>query len=210
MKRLVPLAPLSGLAFSILGAAAFLTANGAPAEGDSGERVISFYVANGGRARASDTLWLLAFGFFVLFAGSLRAKMRAAPGGEALGSLSLVGAAMAAVGAATYFGFDYSAASVPNQLTPAAAQALNVLALNMFFPLAVGLLVFCISTWLGILRTRKLPVWLGWTVLVIGLLPAIVGVVALLIWTAIAAVVLWRRSAGEAGIEADKSAESAL
>jgi hypothetical protein len=202
-NRLAALAPLSGLAFAILGVAAFLTANGAPAPGDSGERVIAFYVANSGRAGASDTLWFLAFTFFVLFAGSLRTRLRVTPAGEALGSVSLAGAAMAAVGAATYFGFDFSAAQVPGRLMPAAAQALNVLALEMFFPLAIGMLVFSIATWLGILRTGTLPAWLGWLLLVIGLVPAtpaaFAGVVALLVWTAIAAVVLWRRPAESTG-----------
>jgi hypothetical protein len=197
LNRLAPLAPLSGLVFSILGVAAFVTANGAPALGDSGERVISFYVANGTRAMISDSLWFLAFAFFVLFAGALRARLRDTPAGEALGSVSLAGAAMAAVGAGTYFGFDYSAASVPGQLAPAAAQALNVLALEMFVPLGIGGLVFCIATWLAILRTRKLPVWLGWLALVIALLlpgpGALAGIVALFVWTAIAAVMLWRR-----------------
>jgi hypothetical protein len=106
-----------------------------------------------------------------------------------------------AVGATVYFGFDYVLAVVPSHLDPAAAQALNLLALKLAFPFALGGCVFGLASGLAILRSRQLPVWLGWVAIVIGLVMAtpgvLLGLVALIVWTAVVSVLTFRRASSQ-------------
>jgi hypothetical protein len=197
LDRLSRLVPLTGVVFALLAAAAFATAAGAPSTSASGGRVIAFYEAHGSSARASDYLWMLAFAFLLLFAGSFRAFLRHTAAAEALSSLVVAGAAVLVAGAGVYFGFDYTLATTSGHLAPAAAQALNVLALKLFLPVSAGGFVFGLASGLAILRGAALPNWLGWVAIVIGILtvtPAgLAGVVALIFWTAIVSVLVWRR-----------------
>ena len=199
LNRLGRLTPLTGVVFAVLAAVAFATASGAPSSTASGGRVIAFYEAHGSSAQVSDYLWMLAFAFLVLFAGSLRAYLRRTPGAEALSSVVLAGAAVLAAGAGVYFGFDYTLATTSSHLAPAAAQALNVLALKLFLPVSAGGFVFGVASGLAILRGTQLPKWLGWVAIVIALVtvsPAgLIGIVLFIFWTAIVSVLVWRRGA---------------
>ncbi len=192
------LAPLTGVVFAVLAVAAFASASGAPSATDSGARVIAFYEAHGSSARTSDYLWMLALAFFLLFAGSLRSYLRRTPAAVALSSVVLAGAAVLTAGGCVYFGFDYALASVPGHLAPAAAQALNVLALKLFLPVSAGGLVFGIASGLAILRGAQLPNWLGWAAIVIGIATAtpagLIGLVAFIFWTATVSILIWKRS----------------
>ena len=202
LNRLSGLAPLTGFVFSILAVVAFGTAQGAPSATASGTTVVAFYEKHGSAAEASDYLWAFAFVFFLLFAGSLRSYLRRVAAAEGLSATVLAGAAVATAGACVYFGFDFTLASAPSHLAPAAAQALNVLALKLFLPLGAGCFVFGIASGLAILRGAQLPRWLGWLALLIGIVsvtPAgLVGIVGLIFWSAIVSVLVWRRSRAEA------------
>lgn len=198
LNRLSRATPLTGVVFAVLAAAAFATAPGAPSSNASGGRVITFYEAHGSSAQTSDSLWMLAFAFLLFFAGSFRTFLRRTPTVEGLSSLVLAGAAVLAAGTGVYFGFDYTLATTSSHVAPAAAQALNVLALKLFFPVSAGGFVFGIGSGLAILRGAPLPNWLGWVAVVIGILtvsPAgLAGLVALIFWTAIVSVLVWRRT----------------
>ena len=143
-------------------------------------------------------MWMLAFAFLVLFAGTLRSHLRLKPSADALGSVALAGAAVFAAGAVIYFNFDFALAAVPQHLAPGAAQALNVLALNMALAPSAGGFVFGIAAGLAIVRGGGLPNWLGWAAIVIGLIavtPAVIfALVLFALWAAIVGVVIWRRS----------------
>ena len=190
---------LTGLAAAILGAGAFASSQAPPGVSAGGERVIAFYVDHRTGQLVSDTLWALAFACFVFFAGTLRSHVGQARESGALGGLILAGAAVTCAGATTFFGFDYALASVPASLTPATAQALNLLALKLFLPLAAGGLIFGIAAGLAIMRSRALPTWLGALAILIGIACAtpagIVAIVALLLWTALASILVFRTGA---------------
>ena len=181
------------------GAGAFASAQAPPGVSAGGERVIAFYVDHRTGQLISDTLWALAFACFVFFAGALRSYLRQPPESGALGALILAGAAVTCAGATTFFGFDYALASVPASLTPATAQALNVLALKLFLPLAAGGLIFGIAAGLAIIRSRALPAWLGALAILIGIACAtpagIAAIVALLLWTALVSILIFRSEA---------------
>jgi len=199
LTRVTRSAPLTGVAFAVFAAVAFASSQPPPGPTASGARVIAFYQAHSSGQQRSDYSWFLAFTFLLFFAGSLRAHLRQAPEAEALSALSLGGAATLTAGATMFFGFDYALAVVPSHLDPAAAQALNVLALKLEFPLAAGGCVFGIAAGLAIVRSRRLPTWLGWTAIAIGVVMAtpgpLIGIVALIPWSAVAGVLIFRRTA---------------
>ena len=207
MTQLSRLAPLTGVVYALLTLFAFGTASGAPSSSASGTKVIAFYESHRTSARASDTLWMLAFAFLILFAGTLRSHLRPKQSAEALSAVVLAGAAVFAAGAVVDFDFDFALAAVPSHLAPAAAQALNVLALNMQLAASAGGLVFGIASGLAILRGGSLPRWLGWSAIVIGVIAATPGfIVALVLFALWAAIVLagpavaeCHRRAGERG-----------
>jgi hypothetical protein len=188
---------LTGVVFVVLTVVGFAISNNSPNSDASGQKVIAFYEAHRSRARASDILVVLGFGFFLFFAGSLRSYLRRTPAAEELSALVLAGAVMLAVGAAIFGGLDWALADVPNKLDPAAAQALNVLNSNLFFPIAIGGAVFGIATGLAILRGAALPNWLGWVALVIGIVTltpaAFPAFLAFLAWSLVASVLLYIR-----------------
>jgi hypothetical protein len=195
--RLNRLAPLTGVVYAVLTLVAFASASGAPSSSASGAKVIAFYESHRTSARVSDTLWMLAFTFLVLFAGTLRSHLRLRAPADSLGSLVLAGAALFAAGAVVYFNFDLALAVVPQHLAPAAAQALNVLALNMALAPSAGGFVFGVAAGLAILRGGALPKWLGVVAILIGVIAITPGLlVALLLfalWAAVAGAVIWRR-----------------
>lgn len=109
--------------------------------------------------------------------------------------VALAGAAILAAGGSTYFGFDYALAVMPSSIDPAAAQAVNLLALTLILPVASGLLVFGISMGVALIRCAVLPVWTGWAALVIALMAPAgpFALVALALWCAVTGVLIWRR-----------------
>jgi hypothetical protein len=189
---------LAGIAFALSGLAAFAISQAGPDAGSGGRAVIDFYVAHRTAALTSDYLWGVAFACFLVFGAVLRGRLRVDRQTDAAATVSLSAAAVTTAGAAVYFGFDAALAKTPGRLTPPAAQALNVLALQAYLPFAVGVLTFGLATCVAILRSRTLPRWLGWSIAVIGLLAAspigIVAVVPLLLWCAIAGTYMFIRS----------------
>jgi hypothetical protein len=96
-------------------------------------------------------------------------------------------------------------AMMPATTAPAAAQALNLLALYLVLPLSAGGLVFGLAAGTVIARSAALPRWLGWAAILIGIslaTPAlIVGIAALALWTAAVAILMWRRGATAPALE---------
>lgn len=209
--RVTRLAPLTGVVAAVLAGVAFASSQPPPGSKASGASVIAFYTAHGASQRRSDYLWFLAFTFLLLFAGSLHGYLRRTPDAAGLGSLALAGAAAMTVGATVYFGFDYALAVVPSHLDPAAAQTLNVLALNLFFPFAAGGCVFGVASGLAVLRGARLPLWLGWMAIVFGIAMAtpgaLIGLVLAIVWTAVVSVLIFRRSDGRSGSGVERERE---
>lgn len=194
--RLVRLAPFTGIVFAVLSLAGMLTAQVPPGIKASGEEVIAFSKKHASSQKTADVLLIAGFAFFVLFAGSLRAHLRRSPDGEAAGTTALVGAGVMAGGMAVYIGCDYAVNAAPDALSPAAAQALNVLALRLVFPAVVGGFVFGVAAGAAILRSRQLPAWLGWAAIVIGVIAPvwILQVALLYLWAVVVSILVYRRS----------------
>ena len=197
--RLDRLGPLAGVLAAVLGIAGFGTARTGPGASSSGAAIIDFYVKHAGSQRIADTLLMLSGASLVLFAAFVCQRLGEGRG-DPFSTAALAGAAVIAAGVAVYFGADYTLASDPGHLDPAAAQALNSLGLDLFFPVSAGGLIFGVTAGVAILRSGRLPGWLGVVAILIGVISAtpltLAGLFALLVWSAITGLVLWSRSRG--------------
>ena len=196
LTRLDRLAPLTGVVFAVLALGGMATAQPPPGVKASGEQILAFSKAHASSQRLADGLLIAGFAFFLFFVGTLRSHLRPAPAAEGASAVALAGAAVLVGGVAVYIGLDAASNAAPSALAPAAAQALNVLALQLVYPVVVGGFVFGIAAGVAILRSRRLPTWLGWAAIVIGLIPLwIVQLLLLYVWTVVASILLYRRSA---------------
>jgi hypothetical protein len=188
----------------LLAVLAFVVAGETPDIDDSPQKILDFYVDND-----TSQIWgavLLAWSTVALmfFLGVLRSTLRAAEG--AIGRLSAVafgGGIVLIIGALSFAGFTFTLGDVADDgLSPQAAQALNALNSDFFFPVAVGVATLMLATAIVSLGSRALPPWLAWPALVIGIVAVtplgFFAFLAFLLWTLVASVVLWRaRAAGE-------------
>ncbi|MDX6669370.1 MAG: hypothetical protein QOK04_2750 [Solirubrobacteraceae bacterium] len=199
--RLSRLAPLTGVLFAGLTVASFVLSNNSPDPKSSGRRVIHFYEAHQSSQRASDLLLALAVVFLLFFAGSLRGYLRRTPAAEPLSAVVLAAGVLLAAGLALFAGMDFALADVPSHLDPAAAQAMNVLNSDLFIPTSTGGCAFGIASGLAILRGARLPKWLGWVAILIGIITvtpaAIVGLLGFIVWTVVVSLLIWRRGGAD-------------
>lgn len=197
--RLSRLAPLTGLVFAAMFAVVTLTEKETPEAGASGAKVIAFYAANHSNIKSSNTLLALAFIFFLFFAASLRGYLRRTPAAEPLSALVLAASVLMAAGIAILAGIAFSLAENYSEIQPAAAQVLNLLGNELFFPVVMGACVFGIAAGLAILRGARLPKWLGWVIIVLGVASptpaAEIALFGLVIWIALVSILIFLRSA---------------
>jgi hypothetical protein len=88
----------------------------------------------------------------------------------------------------------------------AVVQTLNYLDQDDFFPTIAGLSIFMFAIGAAILRTRALPVWLGWFALLLGVLALAgpLGGIAFMIapvWTLVTSIVLLRRGTSISSVD---------
>ena len=180
-------APLAGVIFFLLVVAAAVVGGETPSTEDPTGEVVSFWEDEEGKQIASSILLAWASVFFVWFAASWRAAIAGAEGGAGrLASIVYGGAVIFATGAAGLASVAFGAAETAGDVPPAVTQTLSVLNSVLFFPLAVGISLFLLGSAVAILRTRVLPVWLGWVALVLGVL----AVTPVGFWALLAGIVL--------------------
>jgi hypothetical protein len=188
-------APLTGVAFVVVLIVGAII-GGEPPDADSPVReIIDHYTDNKTSIEVASFVGAAAAVLLVFFGAYLRSVLSAAEGpGGMLSALTLVGTAVIAVGLAIDITIGIALAEAAEDIEPAAVQALQALWDNDFVPLALGALVFLISTGLSIVRHGALPKWLGWVALVlavIGFTP--IGFVAFIgagLWIVVVSVVL--------------------
>jgi hypothetical protein len=202
-QRWPVLAPLTGVLFVLLAVLAFIIGGETPGTDDSPQKILDFYLDND-----TSQLWagaVLAWSTVPLmfFLGVLRSTLRAAEGPTArLSAVTFGGGIVLIFGALSFAGFTFTLGDVADDgLTPQAAQALNALNSDFFFPVAVGAATLLIATGIASLGSRALPAWLAWAALVIGIVAltplGFFAFLAFLLWTLVTSVVLWRaRAAG--------------
>jgi hypothetical protein len=189
------LAPITGLVAVVLIAAAFIVGGEPPDVDAPAGEIVSYYEGNDTETGIGSTLLALGAAFFVFFTTLLVGALRRPDDrGYSLGAGVLAGGVMMAVGMLIFAGIGLTLSDVGADLEPAAAQTLNALSMDMFFPVAGGTVVFSWCASLAILRNGGLPRWLGWIALVIAIAavtPAgFFAFLAIGLWTLIVTVVM--------------------
>jgi len=196
------LAPLTGIIYAACLVVAFVTP-GSPNVHDSGAQVLAHYKAHHSAHQLGDGFGALGVLFFIFFITTLRSYFRDREGGNGLATAALVGGIFIAMGGAIFTSLDWAVADARNSLTPAAAQAINVLSNDFFWPFEIGLVAFSLTIGLAVIATGALPKWLGWVAVVIGIVGltpvGFFGFFALMLWSVIVAILIFLRTAGKAG-----------
>jgi hypothetical protein len=163
------LVPLTGVGFVVLGIVSFIV-GGQPKSADHPVReVVNFYLDNKDSVEVGAFIGVAATVLLVFFGGYLRRFLRAAAGeGEMLSLISFAGIAIVAVGFAVDTTILIALSEAADDINPIAVQALQALWDNDFVPIVVGVLLFLWGTGLSIIRTGVLPKWLGWVMIVLG------------------------------------------
>ena len=165
------LVPLTGVAFIVLGIVSFIV-GGEPKSADEPVReIVNFYVDNKDSVEVGAFIGVAATVLLVFFGAYLRRFLRAGAGeGEMLSLISFVGIAIVAVGFAIDTTILIALSEAADDINPIAVQSLQALWDNDFVPLALGVLLFLWGTGLSVIRSGVLPKWLGWVMLVLGVL----------------------------------------
>lgn len=167
----------AGIVFVAMQLALVTALAGAPALDAPTNEIRRYLVDDGGRVLAATTVGAVSVCFFLWFLGMLQTFLRAAEGRSGHLSRIAFGAGLVTITSAVAAGLP--AVALAWNKTAAGAEPgllraiwnLNTLA---FVPIGSSAGVFCLAAALVILRTRVLPVWVGW----IGILAAVVGVIA--------------------------------
>jgi hypothetical protein len=199
LNRWSRLAPLTGIVFVALFIAAFVVGGSTPGVHATGAKVISFYRAHGTSQKISAFLSVLAVVFLVFFAASLRSHLGRFQGGSGLARIGYGGALVLAVATASFAAISWALVDARTSIDPSAAQALNVLSNDYFWPLSVGVALFGVGYGLAIVGTKALPVWLGLVAVllgVVGITPlGFLAFIVLMAWSLFASVLAYRRAA---------------
>jgi hypothetical protein len=197
--RWARLAPLTGIVFVGLFIATFAVGGSTPGVHATGLKVISYYKAHHSGQMASDFLGVLGVVFLLFFAAALRTYLGRVESARPLAALGFGGAVVLGISGAIFSALSWALADARNTLDLSAAQALNVLSNDFFWPFGVGVAVFGIGYGLAIARSGALPRWLGWVAFVLGILGvtpiAFPGFLGLMAWSLVTSTLVYRRSA---------------
>ena len=192
--------PLAGVAAVLLWVIALLVGGGGPDfQNAAGQEWLTYITGNEGQIQASRTLFLLGAFLFLLFLGTLRARLLAAEGEPGRWTAAAFGSGIATAALLIANVTPTLAASLAaDALDPAAAQAVGLAEIAFFIGAEIAAAALLAATGVLALLTRVLPAWLGWASLAVAVLLLIlpIGWAALLIgfplWVLVVSVLLWR------------------
>lgn len=166
------LVPLTGVGFIIVLFVSFAI-GGEPESADEGAaKVVEWYVDNKDEATVGAVLGVPAALLLIFFGAHLRQVLREAAGGrDRLALVAFIGFVIVGVGAAIDGTIMFAAAeAADDEVDPTAILALQALWDNDFIPFALGVTCFLWGTGLSVIRTGVLPKWLGWVMVLLGVI----------------------------------------
>lgn len=191
------LAPLTGIVFAVLLVVTFSTPS-TPDVHDTGQQVIQHYNDHKSAHLLGDITGGVAVVFFLFFISALRSFFKDKEGADGLSMAAFAGGILIAVGGGLFTSLDVALIDARHDISPQAVQALNVLSNDIFFPFEIGLVVFALCTGLAIIASGALPKWLGWVMVVIGVVAftpvGFFGFFVVLLWSVIVAILIYRRT----------------
>lgn len=164
------LIPLTGVGFIVVAIVSFIV-GGEPKDASHPAReIVEWYIDNKDAVQISAFIGMAATVLLVFFGAYLRNVLRAAAGGaDMLSLVSFIGIVVVAVGFAIDTTISIALAERADDIDPIAVQSLQALWDNDFVPIALGILLFLWATGLSVLKTGALPKWIGWIMILLGL-----------------------------------------
>ena len=165
------LVPLTGVAFVVFLIIGFAIGGEAKSADEPVQEIVDFYVDNKDSVQIGAIATAVAGLLLIFFGAYLRQVLRDAAGGEGeiLSLVSFIGLVVVAVGAAIDGTISFALAEGADDIDPVAVQALQALWDNDFVPLLLGVGAFLWATGIAVIRTGVFPKWLGWVMLVLGI-----------------------------------------
>lgn len=208
-------APLAGVLAVILWVISIFVIESAdsPDEDAGGQAIAAYFESDGGTILAASFIFMVGTALFIWFLGSLRARLFWAEGGAGritsivFGS-GLVVAAMSMGLMAPQAAGGLMAEETNAPIDPGAAQAFEALGDGFFVAAEATVFVFFLAVAVAALRTRALPIWLGWASLVLGLVALVpwvgwaVYIWGLPLWVLVVSIWLYLRPVGPVRTEA--------
>lgn len=197
------LAPLTGLVFvGLILVTIFGFGNNEPDATDSTQKVVAYWHNHHDKEMFGALIGTVAVVSLVWFGGVVRAHLASAEGGAArLATTAFGGFVLIGVGGLLFSGIDFAAADTAGKVPAGVTQTLSVMNSDLYFPLAGGLAIAMLATGVASLRHKALPTWLGVLAILIGVIAVtpvgFFGFLALLVWSLVTSILLYRRGVGE-------------
>jgi hypothetical protein len=202
-ERSAALTGITAVVFWVVGLVVLETIADQPGTNASPATALAYFEGEDDAILAGTFFFMLGAVFFLWFLGTLRARLYLAEGGtRRLTGTGFAGGVVA--GASLLFMGSTQAAGALNKanLSPQAAQVYRGIGDAFFYAAEPATAILILATGMIVLRTRALPVWLGWISLGVGvwlLIPPI-GWAALIsafpLWVIVVSLLLfWRGEA---------------
>ncbi len=164
------LAPLTGVAFIVLAIISIIVGGEPKDATHPATEIVDWYIDNKDSVEISAFIGVAALALLVFFGAYLRNVLRAAAGGtDMLSLVSFIGLVLVAVGVAIDTTISLAIAERADDIDPIAVQSLQALWDNDFVPIALGALIFLWATGISVVRSGALPKWIGWVMIVLGI-----------------------------------------
>ena len=192
-------------ASALLGAAWILTLVGAtvasssaPGSGASDAQLLTWISSHVDTAKAIGWITLLSVVVGLCFFGVLCDYLRRESAARGLAALAFGGAVVFSVGLLMELEPYYAAAERVKHLSVSTVGPVLVVVDIGQLTQDAGIVVLTLATGLAVMRTRALPVWLGWAALVVAVLSAVplldpLGAFVFLVWSLAASITMYVR-----------------
>jgi hypothetical protein len=200
--RWLPLTGVVAVVLWVIGV--FVLESVSPDDEESAVDILAYFDEESTTLLVGVFFFALGTVFFVFFLGSLRTAFLSGEGvpGTVTAIVFAGGLAKAVFDLAVVGNTAAGALAAEEGLTPGAAQAIFWMDNTFFVGAQMSALAFMAASALVVLRTRVLPVWMGWLALLIalGLVIVPIGWAFLLfgvpLWVLLASVILFLRATG--------------
>ena len=165
------LVPLTGVAFVVVAIISFIVGGEPKDASHPATEIVNWYLDHKDSVEASSFIGVAATVLLVFFGAYLRDVLRVAAGGaDMLSLVSFIGVVVIAIGFAFDTTIQLAIAERADDIDPIAVQSLQALWDNDFVPIALGVLLFLWATGISVVRSGALPKWMGWIMLLLGVI----------------------------------------